>query len=153
RDLRVLQEIHTAFLGRANSHVARMMIGLPRLPVEERKIRGRAINLVKKWLAEVHEARRRALEAAAESSLAADATEPGQQRPWVGHRHVLAQVRDELLDLFHGLCYAVYVSREVELDAYNFTRLNFPPDHPARDAHDTYFVEGADGVVLRTHTS
>jgi len=153
RDLRVLQEIHTAFLGRANSHVARMMIGLPRLPVEERKIRGRAINLVKKWLAEVHEARRRALEAAAESSLAADATEPGQQRPWVGHRHVLAQVRDELLDLFHGLGYSVYVSREVELDAYNFTRLNFPPDHPARDAHDTYFVEGADGVVLRTHTS
>src|SRR2546428_2953799 len=86
-DLRTLQEIHTAFLGRTNSHVARMMIGLPNLPVEERRIRGRAINLVKKWLSEIHEARRRALEAAAESGFSTDVTLPGQQRPWVGHRH------------------------------------------------------------------
>ena len=64
---------------------------------------------------------------------------------------VLAQIRDELLDLFHGLGYSVYQSPEVELDEYNFTKLNFAPDHPARDAHDTYFVNPQ--VVLRTHTS
>jgi phenylalanyl-tRNA synthetase alpha chain len=64
---------------------------------------------------------------------------------------VLAQIRDELLDLFHGLGYSIYTSPEAELDDYNFTRLNFPPDHPARDAHDTYLVGGP--VVLRTHTS
>jgi phenylalanyl-tRNA synthetase alpha chain len=64
---------------------------------------------------------------------------------------VLLQIRDELLDLFHGLGYTVYTSPEVELDEYNFAKLNFPPDHPARDAHDTYFV--SDEVLLRTHTS
>ncbi|MEO5617499.1 MAG: phenylalanine--tRNA ligase subunit alpha, partial [Candidatus Eisenbacteria bacterium] len=52
---------------------------------------------------------------------------------------------------FHGLGYSVYTSPEVELDTYNFSKLNFPPDHPARDAHDTYFVNP--DVVLRTHTS
>jgi phenylalanyl-tRNA synthetase alpha chain len=64
---------------------------------------------------------------------------------------VLAQVRDELLDLFHGLGFSVYTSPEVELETYNFGKLNFAPDHPARDAHDTYFV--SPDVLLRTHTS
>ena len=64
---------------------------------------------------------------------------------------MLAQVRDDLLDLFHGLGFSVYTSPEVELDRYNFSKLNFAPDHPARDAHDTYFVNPE--IVLRTHTS
>src|SRR5205814_8694612 len=79
-----------------------------------------------------------------------DVTLPGR-RPWSGRPHVLAQVRDELLDLFHGLGFSVYTSPEVELDSYNFGKLNFAPDHPARDAHDTYFV--SPDVVLRTHSS
>jgi phenylalanyl-tRNA synthetase alpha chain len=64
---------------------------------------------------------------------------------------VLGQIQDELLDLFHGLGYSVYTSPEVESESYNFTKLNFPPDHPARDAHDTYWV--GDDRLLRTHTS
>jgi phenylalanyl-tRNA synthetase alpha chain len=64
---------------------------------------------------------------------------------------VLAQIQDELLEVFHGLGYSVYTSPEVELDEYNFGKLNFQPDHPARDAHDTYFVDR--DVLLRTHTS
>ncbi|MEK7331343.1 MAG: phenylalanine--tRNA ligase subunit alpha, partial [Candidatus Eisenbacteria bacterium] len=79
-----------------------------------------------------------------------DVTLPGR-KPWVGRRHVLGQIQDELLDLFHGLGYSVYTSPEVESESYNFTKLNFPPDHPARDAHDTYWV--GDGRLLRTHTS
>jgi phenylalanyl-tRNA synthetase alpha chain len=126
------------------------LAGMPSLTVEERRVRGRGLNLVKRWLTELDAARRVALQHEGESRDAIDVTLPGR-RPWVGHRHVLAQIRDELLDLFHGLGYSVYTSREAELDDYNFTRLNFPPDHPARDAHDTYFVN--EQVVLRTHTS
>ena len=149
-DAAALQERHVALLGRERGVVTRALAELPSLAVEARKTRGRGLNLVKRWLAEVGDARRLALERAAESREAIDVTLPGR-RPWTGARHVLGRVRDELLDLFHGLGYSVYQSPEVELDQYNFTKLNFPPDHPARDAHDTYFV--SDDVVLRTHTS
>jgi phenylalanyl-tRNA synthetase alpha chain len=145
-----LQERHVALLGRERGVVTRGLAELPGLAVEARKTRGRGLNLIKRWLAEIGEARREALEHAAETRGAIDVTLPGR-RPWIGHRHVLGRIRDDLLDLFHGLGYSVYESPEVEKDEYNFTKLNFPPDHPARDAHDTYFV--TDDVLLRTHTS
>jgi len=145
-----LRERQLALLGRERGVVTHALAEMPALSVDDRKRRGKGLNLVKRWLGEAEERRRRALEAAAESADAIDVTVPGL-RPWVGRPHVLAQVRDELLDLFHGLGFSVYTSREVESDDYNFGKLNFGPDHPARDAHDTYFV-GAD-VVLRTHTS
>ena len=149
-DRDALQTVHTAVLGRERGELTALLAELPSLPVDERKRRGRALNLVKRWLGELVDVRRQALEAAAESREALDVTLPGR-RPWTGHAHPLAQVRDELLDLFHGLGYSVYESPEVESDTYNFGKLNFPPDHPARDAHDTYFVNR--DVVLRTHTS
>ena len=145
-----LQRCHVDLLGRERGAVTLALAELPKLTVEQRKIRGRGLNLLKRWLSEIHDARRLALESAAEAAGARDVTLPGRQ-PWIGRRHVLARVRDDLLDLFHGLGYSVYLSPEIEYDAYNFTKLNFPPDHPARDAHDTYFVSPE--VVLRTHTS
>jgi len=149
-DLAVLQQRHTLILGREQGVVGRWLEGLGSLPIDQRKIQGRFVNLMKRWLAEIHDARRAAIERAAESATTRDVTVPGR-RPWVGRRHVLARLRDDLLELFHGLGYSVYTSPEVELDQYNFSKLNFPPDHPARDAHDTYFVNPE--VVLRTHTS
>jgi phenylalanyl-tRNA synthetase alpha chain len=149
-DAAALRERHTVLLGRERGAVTAALAELPALEVEARKARGRGLNLVKRWLGEIHDARRAALERAVEARGAIDVTLPGR-RPWTGHAHVLAQLRDELLDLFHGLGYSVYTSPEVELDEYNFGKLNFAPDHPARDAHDTYFV--SPGVVLRTHTS
>jgi phenylalanyl-tRNA synthetase alpha chain len=145
-----LRERHTALLGRERGVVTLALAEMPGLPVEQRRTRGKGLNLVKRWLTTVHDARRDALAAARESGDALDVTLPGR-RPWIGRPHVLAQVRDELLDLFHGLGFSIYTSPEVELDEYNFGKLNFAPDHPARDAHDTYFV--SPDVVLRTHTS
>ena len=149
-DARALTERHTQLLGRERGVLTSALAELPALPVEQRRVRGKGLNLVKRWLGEIHDAAREALAHAAESRGGIDVTLPGR-RPWVGHAHVLAQVRDELLDLFHGLGYSVYTSPEVELDEYNFGKLNFSPDHPARDAHDTYFV--GPGTLLRTHTS
>lgn len=149
-DANELRERHTALLGRERGVVTLALADMPKLTVEQRKVRGKGLNLVKKWLTEVHDARREAIAHASDASDALDVTLPGR-RPWTGRPHVLAQVRDDLLDLFHGLGFSVYTSPEVELDSYNFGKLNFAPDHPARDAHDTYFVNP--DVVLRTHTS
>ncbi|HVP71843.1 MAG TPA: phenylalanine--tRNA ligase subunit alpha [Gemmatimonadaceae bacterium] len=145
-----LEQRRLEAIGREQGHVTRVLGDVAGLPIEEKRTAGRALNLIRRRLEELERAKRSALEASAAPADAADVTLPGR-RPWVGRPHVLAQVRDELLDLFHGLGYSVYESREVERDEYNFAKLNFPPDHPARDAHDTYFV-GAD-QVLRTHTS
>jgi phenylalanyl-tRNA synthetase alpha chain len=151
-DPQALREVHTALLGRERGVVTLALAGLRDLDPAARKTQGRALNLLKRHLAEIEPARRAALEAEAEARSAerSDVTVPGR-KPWVGRAHVLAQIRDELLDLFHGLGYSTYTSPEVELEEYNFGKLNFAPDHPARDAHDTYFV--SPGVVMRTHTS
>ena len=150
RTIEELNGRHTDLLGRERGFITRKLAGLPGLPIEQRKRYGRSLNLMKRWLTELEAAKRAALERAAEGAAVIDVTLPGR-RPWVGRPHVLAQIRDELLDLFHGLGYSVYTSPEAELEDYNFTRLNFPPDHPARDAHDTYWID--DRVLLRTHTS
>ena len=152
-DASSLKSRQVALLGRERGAVTLELAKLPELAVEVRKTRGRALNLIERWLGEVEAARRRALEQAAEARAGAglDITLPGR-RPWVGRAHVLAQVQEEMLDLFHGLGYSVYLSPEVESESYNFTRLNFPPDHPARDAHDTYWIDPG-SVLLRTHTS
>lgn len=149
-DAAALQTVRNAALSRESGAFTEAMALIPSLSVEEKRSLGKALNLGK-WLVEaIEKARREALERAAESGDALDVTLPGR-RPFLGRPHVLAQVRDELLDLFHGLGFSVYTSPEVELDTYNFGKLNFAPDHPARDAHDTYFVNPE--VVLRTHTS
>ena len=149
-DAKTLREVHVGLLGRERGVLTKSLGELPKLAVEERKKLGKWLNLIRMDLEAAEKIRRTELEQAAETRDTQDVTLPGR-KPWVGHRHVLAQIRDELLDLFHGLGYSVYQSPEVELDEYNFGKLNFPPDHPARDAHDTYFVN--DSVLLRTHTS
>ena len=150
-DLAALKERHTLLLGRERGKVTAWLAVLPSLPADQRKAAGHRFNLVKRWLSELEQAKRGALERAAEEGSAGlDVTLPGR-RPWVGYRHVLGQIQDELLDLFHGLGYSVYTSPEVEHEEYNFGKLNFPPDHPARDAHDTYWV--GEKQLLRTHTS
>jgi phenylalanyl-tRNA synthetase alpha chain len=149
-DAAALKERVVALLGRERGVVTLALAEIPALAPEQKKVRGRGLNLAKRWLEELEKAKRAVLEQAAESREVLDVTLPGR-RPWVGHAHVLAQIRDELLDLFHGLGYSVATSPEVEHEEYNFTKLNFGSDHPARDAHDTYFVSPE--VVLRTHTS
>jgi len=148
--LDALQVVRNAALSRESGAFTEALALMPTLSVGERRVSGKALNLGKQLLEAVERAGREALGRAREDAGALDVTLPGR-RPWLGRPHVLAQVRDELLDLFHGLGYSVYTSPEVEYESYNFGKLNFAPDHPARDAHDTYFVRP--DVVLRTHTS
>jgi phenylalanyl-tRNA synthetase alpha chain len=79
-----------------------------------------------------------------------DVTAPPSGIP-AGHRHPLITTSEEIVDLFCGLGYQVAEGPEVESDHYNFTALNIPPDHPARDMQDTFYL--SDNLLLRTHTS
>lgn len=145
-----LQRRNVAWLGRERGAVSGLLRTLGTLEQGERRAKGRIWNTLQGLLNAANTVRREELEAEREAAGALDVTLPGR-RPWTGRPHVLAQVRDDLLDAFHGLGFSVYTSPEVELDEYNFGKLNFAADHPARDAHDTYFVNPE--VVLRTHTS
>ena len=145
-----LESYRLHLLGRERGVLSWALKEIKNQPIDERKRLGAELNDVKSWAEAVFAVRAIQMARSKESASAIDVTLPGR-RPFSGRPHVLAQVRDELLDLFHGLGFSVYTSPEVELDSYNFGKLNFTPDHPARDAHDTYFVNP--DVVLRTHTS
>ena len=79
-----------------------------------------------------------------------DLTLPGRTR-WVGSKHPITQTLDEIKRIFIGMGFRIAVGPEIEDDYHNFEALNFPPDHPARDMQDTFFI--TDTILLRTHTS
>ena len=79
-----------------------------------------------------------------------DFTLPGLERN-IGSKHILTQTLDEIKSIFKGMGFSVFEGPELESDYNNFEALNFPPDHPARDMQDTFFI--GDDFVLRTHTS
>ena len=79
-----------------------------------------------------------------------DVTVPGEDVPF-GHIHPLSRVQHEIEDIFIGMGYSIAEGPEVELDYYNFQALNIPPEHPARDTQDTFYI--TDNVLLRSQTS
>ena len=130
------------------------MKGLKDLPKEERPAAGKGINDVKVWaLSRFEEMDRRLHEkeiALREKLEAVDVTEPAQV-PATGHLHPITLVTNDLIDVFSAMGFTVYEGREIENDYYNFTALNTPKDHPARDMQDTFYVSG--DFLLRTQTS
>jgi phenylalanyl-tRNA synthetase alpha chain len=87
---------------------------------------------------------------AAGRGIALDLTLPGR-RVWRGALHPVTQVIDEICEIFRELGFTRIIGPEVETEEYNFTKLNIPLDHPAADAHDTFYL--SPGILLRTHTS
>jgi phenylalanyl-tRNA synthetase alpha chain len=150
-----LEAIRVRYLGRKGSLNA-ILRGLGQLPAEERPAMGALANTVRDAVAAAIDAKGDALahagleRAIAEERL--DVTLPGRRRPR-GHLHPLRQTEDDLVDIFVSMGFSVAEGPEVEDDFYNFGGLNFPPDHPARDAQDTFFLADSGGLLLRTHTS
>ena len=143
-------QAHLAPSGKTTS--LRRSIG--KLPPEERKAFGQAINEQVQKLEAALEARRGELSARELGerlkSETVDVTLPPRSRD-TGRLHPLTATLRELTQVFGEMGFTVFESRHVELDEYNFTLLNMPPDHPARDMQDTLYV--SDSVLLRTHTS
>jgi phenylalanyl-tRNA synthetase alpha chain len=159
-DLEKLEEVRIAALGR-NGRVSELMQALGSLPPEERKAYGQVVNSLKTSIGEALEAKRADLvKSATAEKLAvehADVTLPVREGPLAeGRIHPVSQVTDEITEIFADMGFSIAEGPDIETDFNNFTALNIPPEHPARQDHDTfYFAEGPDGTraVLRTHTS
>ena len=149
-----LEAWQTEFLGRERGRITQALKLIPTLAPEERKAYGASVNKVKVALEAALEGRRSVLRAAETTARveaeALDVTMPAIGRP-MGHAHVLGQVRDELVALFARMGYALAEGPEVEDVWHNFSALNTPDDHPARDPQDTFYLP--DGRLLRTQTS
>lgn len=152
-DEEALHEIRVRFLGRKGELTA-LMKGLGALSPEERPLVGQLVNTVKEEVeACLESALTTAREAAKTQRLQSeriDVTLPGRS-PANGSKHPITLVVEEVCDIFAGLGFSVAEGPEIEHDWYNFEALNFPPEHPARDMQDTFFVEN--NLLLRTHTS
>ena len=146
--LDLLKDLQIQYLGRQGSLTA-VLKSLGALPVDERKAVGAQANQARKNIEEKIQAATDKLSQQAPVSTF-DPTLPGTGQP-IGTIHILNQVMREICDIFHGMGFEIARGPHVETDYYNFEALNFAPDHPARDEHDTFFVEG--GRLLRTHTT
>ncbi len=151
--LRALDEVRVAWLGKKGRLTAELK-QLGQLPPESRREAGQAVNELKRELGNLLEARKRELERAAlDERLATetlDVTLPGRSVD-PGGPHPVTRAMTRILHIFRGLGFAVADGPEVEDDYHNFEALNFPPHHPARAMHDTFYLP--DGRLLRTHTS
>jgi phenylalanyl-tRNA synthetase alpha chain len=157
-DEAALEAVRVATLGKKGS-ISEQMKALGAMGPEERKTAGAALNVLKDKVTEAIAARKAVLqEAQLEQRLASekiDVTLPARAEPR-GTVHPVSQVWEEVVQIFGDLGFAVAEGPHIEDDFHNFTALNIPPEHPARQEHDTfYFNEKADGsrMVLRTHTS
>jgi phenylalanyl-tRNA synthetase alpha chain len=155
-----LDTVRVSALGKKGS-VSALLATLGSMAPEDRKSAGPAINGLKNDIAGLIEARSETLRSAALAArLAAetvDVTLPLQPAPTAkGRIHPISQTIDEITAIFSDMGFSIAEGPDIETDYFNFTALNFPEGHPAREMHDTFFMKpGPDGVkkVLRTHTS
>ena len=152
-DLSALDGVRVAALGK-KGELTELLKSLGKLPADERKSAGAAINAVKATVTGALDARRAELEAASlDHELRAgtiDVTLPGRGQP-VGGLHPVTRTRLRIEAIFRRAGFSVAEGPEVEDDFHNFEALNIPADHPARAMHDTFYF--GDGRLLRTHTS
>ena len=153
-----LENAKARFLGKSGQ-ITELMKGLGKLPVEEKKTRGAAINQAKQAIEAALTERRQALaDAEMQAHLQAerlDVSLPGRQRG-LGGLHPVTLTTERIETIFGSMGFEVARGPEIEADWFNFTALNTPEDHPARSMHDTFYVEGGSAHapnLLRTHTS
>ena len=157
-DLDALEAVRVAALGRKGS-VTGLMKTLGQLDADQRKAAGQAFNALKDEIAEAIEARKTTLSASGLDARLAeekiDVTLPVRPER-KGYVHPIGQTVDEVISIFGEMGFTVAEGPDIEEDWYNFTALNIPQDHPARQEHDTFYINAEkEGrrMVLRTHTS
>ena len=158
-----LQTVRDRYLGRKQGAIAALMKSMASAAPEDRPALGKGANLLKREIDQALTARREALAATARPAGALDVTLPGRPSPF-GRRHPLTSIREEIESIFESIGFEILQGPQVEDDYHNFEALNMPPDHPARDMQDTFYLErpmpGEAGAasappatLLRTHTS
>ncbi len=145
-----LEEFRVKYLSR-NGIVSKLFDELKNASKEEKPLLGKALNEFRNSVTNrFHDLKDRIESSGKTSSIKLDLTLPSFDKV-IGSRHILTQTLDEIKNIFKGMGFSVYEGPELESDYYNFEALNFPPDHPARDMQDTFFI--SDKFLLRTHTS
>ncbi|MDR3350833.1 MAG: phenylalanine--tRNA ligase subunit alpha [Prevotellaceae bacterium] len=145
------EEIRVQWLGKKGV-VTVLFDEFKNLSAAEKRVLGQALNALKTAAQEKIAALREVTEQAP-GSVSGDCTPPGIPHPF-GARHPIAMVRNEIIGIFKRSGYTLAEGPEIEDDWHVFSALNFPPEHPARDMQDTFFIrQGDNAVLLRTHTS
>ncbi len=157
-DIDALEQIRISALGRKGKITA-LMKGLRKLEPEQRKTAGQELNILKREISTLLDACKNDLEDANLNSRLADEkidiTLPIRPAE-IGTIHPISQTTDELISIFGEMGFVVAEGPSIEEDWYNFTALNIPADHPARQEHDTFYINAekqGERMVLRTHTS
>ena len=163
-DLAAIEAVRISALGR-KGRVPELMSRLGKMPAEERKSFGAAVNQLRDRVTAALETRKAALEGEAMAqrlaSERADVTLPVRPGPVAeGRIHPIGQVFDEIAEIFADMGFAIAEGPDIETDDLNFTKLNIPPEHPARQMHDTFYLKSPERIakgeapmLLRTHTS
>ncbi len=152
-DEQALEHLRISLLGK-KGRLSRILGSMGGLKSSDRPVIGQRANVLKNQLQDLLTNKLKRLKNKALDELLSkekiDVTMPPSGIPF-GHRHPLISTTDQIIDLFCGLGYEVKEGPEIENDFYNFEALNIPPDHPARDMQDTFYL--GDNLLLRTHTS
>jgi phenylalanyl-tRNA synthetase alpha chain len=153
KDRAAWEALRVRYLGRKQGRVRAALDAIGSIDSEHRRAYGEAVNRLRKHVEHgigQLDATLTARETAAAAEPVEDLTLPGR-RPQLGALHPVTRTARDIAAIFTRLGYSIAEGPEVEDDFHNFAALNFPPDHPARDTQDTFFLE--DGRLLRTHTS
>ena len=149
-----LYEFKSEYLEGKKSKISGLMKEMKNIAPEERANYGKSVNELKEWALGrfqkvEEEMKERELQKKYESEKI-DLTLPAEETA-IGNLHPVTLIRKQLIDIFAGMGFEVYEGREIETDYYNFTALNTPQDHPARDMQDTFYINAEE--LLRTHTT
>lgn len=148
-----LETFRLDFISR-NSKLSSLFDEFKTVAAEEKRSLGQLINVLKQTAESKFRTKKQEIEDAQDATQGTDLdiTLPSSYE-LLGSLHPVSQVRDEIIQIFERIGFNLSEGPEIELDWYNFTALNFPENHPARDMQDTFFVEKDPDILLRTHTS
>ena len=148
-----LENLRVQMLGK-KGEITAILKQMGSLSAEERPKMGQLANEVRQNIEQLIKEKSQMLKNAEQQAKlnaeTIDVTLPGKAHP-IGHKHPLSIVLDEVKDIFIGMGFQIATGPEVEWDYYNFEALNLPPDHPARDTQDTFYI--TEKMLLRTQTS
>jgi len=145
-----LEKIRIKYISRSGL-VSELFNQLKKVPPDEKPEAGKKLNSLREQISDKFNQLKSSIESKNSSTKTdLDLTLPGKDI-FIGSKHILTQTLDEIKSIFKGMGFSVFEGPELESDYNNFEALNFPPDHPARDMQDTFFV--SKDFLLRTHTS
>ena len=151
-DEQTLEQFRIRFLGSKNV-LKDLYAAIKDIPNDQKRAYGQQVNTLKERAEQVYHEAKAALTQTQSVGPEEDLTRPAGD-PQVGAHHPLSLIRREIIEIFNRVGFVVSEGPEIEDDWHNFSALNFPPEHPARDMQDTFFIQkGEEEIALRTHTS